>query len=110
MWQKTDEALLVEAAKETTQTLTNTPLLSTSGGLSTGAKAGIGVGAAIVVLVALMIGWLVLRRRRRDRESLDVPPVARELDAGSNIVEAAPGEPRKELYTQVREPVHELPT
>ncbi|KAK7183378.1 hypothetical protein DPSP01_000491 [Paraphaeosphaeria sporulosa] len=120
MWQKTDEAVLAAAAQETStsQTGSNTSTSTASpptsppaaGGLSTGTKAGIGVGVAILALVALMIGWLFLRRRKKHSESLHEVPAPRELDAGrSNVVEAAPGDPPKEIYSQTREPVHEMP-
>ncbi|KAF7541535.1 hypothetical protein G7Z17_g11945 [Cylindrodendrum hubeiense] len=41
-----------------------------SGGLSTGAKAGIGAGVAVAVLVALGLGaWLFIHKRRKQRDT-----------------------------------------
>ena len=92
--------------------------------LSTGAKAGIGVGVAIGVLALLLLGALLLRRRRRNlktdqtpygidtKQELDgtsyatpkvkdvFPPVA-ELDASephSDIMSSQPG-------TRIRDPI-----
>ncbi len=47
-----------------TNTVTNKP----PHGLSTGAKAGIGVGVAIGVLALLVLGALLLRKRRRQKD------------------------------------------
>ncbi|KAI9687182.1 MAG: hypothetical protein M1820_010519 [Bogoriella megaspora] len=51
----------------------------TSGGLSTGAKAGIGVGAAlgfIIILCAVCFGLYIFKKRRRARNIPEMTPVA----------------------------------
>jgi MYXO-CTERM domain-containing protein len=52
-----------------------------SPGLSTGAKAGIGVGVAIGVLALLLLGALLLRRRRR-KPKTDQTPVTDQMPYG----------------------------
>ncbi|KAI9858097.1 MAG: hypothetical protein M1813_007909 [Trichoglossum hirsutum] len=48
---------------------------SPKSGLSTGAKTGIGVGASAgVILSALGIAWIILQRRRGEKESLESAP------------------------------------
>lgn len=46
-----------------------------SGGLSSGAKAGIAIGVIIAVLLIVVIIWLILRRRRQNRRVLGRQPV-----------------------------------
>ncbi|KAF2281454.1 uncharacterized protein EI97DRAFT_29657 [Westerdykella ornata] len=45
-----------------------------TGGLSTGAKAGIGIGLAFCVLLAILIGVLVFRRRKSPQQLPPPPP------------------------------------
>ncbi|KAF2437491.1 hypothetical protein P171DRAFT_492228 [Karstenula rhodostoma CBS 690.94] len=97
LWQSTDEALLSAAMKATTsasdtkktssltgqspsstaQTSSSTsaatggPAPRNRDGLSVGAKAGIGVGIAAVVLIATIVGWFLFLRRKRHGLELD---------------------------------------
>lgn len=65
----TKETPSMTSAASTLPASTNLANQSDRQGLSTGAKAGIGVGAAIGVLSILVVGYLFFRRsRRRNRE------------------------------------------
>ncbi|KAF2843577.1 hypothetical protein M501DRAFT_985680 [Patellaria atrata CBS 101060] len=45
----------------------NTDASTSDDGLSTGAKAGIGVGVAAIVLIALLVAFLVFRQRKKNK-------------------------------------------
>ena len=61
------EAFTIVSATAATVTVTNQP--GKSSGLDTGDKAAIGVGVVgIILLIAcIVLGWLLLRRRRREK-------------------------------------------
>jgi hypothetical protein len=50
-------------------------------GLSSGAKAGIGIGVALVALAAVIIGVLLIRRKRRGAVTSTAPAVAEQGEA-----------------------------
>ncbi|KAH7138476.1 hypothetical protein B0J11DRAFT_16333 [Dendryphion nanum] len=57
-------------ATTSTSTATSTAITNpnSSGGISAGAGAGIGVGGAVVVVGGIVLGWYILRKRRKQRE------------------------------------------
>lgn len=77
---------------------TSTPSAAGSPGLSTGAKAGIGVGAAVLVLAILAAG-IVFYRRRKAKQVQQPPEIAQ-------VVPAAHVEPEKR--TEYRSPLSEM--
>ena len=94
----------------------NSPLTTQSSGLSTGAKAGIGIGIAAVVLIAVatLIIYLFRRRRRRHDNNAQSPPLQQrphhELpisNAGQYPTDYKDRYPI-ETYQQPFHPVHEL--
>lgn len=78
MWQASDSALLARASTmssspKTTVSITpvgSPPATNTSrlsGGLSTGAKIGLGVGIPVAVIALLAMGFLLWKRRQKSR-------------------------------------------
>ena len=101
---------------------------SSSGGLSNGAQAGIGVGVAVVGLVVIaLVVWLIMRRRRGQHGETALPELdgrrheraqldqkskhnfgAGDLDSGSQINEMEGQRDRSELGEGRRHSVHEM--
>ncbi|KAF2139777.1 uncharacterized protein K452DRAFT_320370 [Aplosporella prunicola CBS 121167] len=79
-WNTTWEGVLTPLRK-TTNSSRGSPD-EDHGGLSTGAKAGIGVGAAVGGILLLGAAWLLLRRRKRGpEENLPQQPLPKEAPA-----------------------------
>ncbi|KAJ9145397.1 hypothetical protein NKR23_g5377 [Pleurostoma richardsiae] len=69
-------------------------------GLSTGAKAGIGVGIALGVIILLLVAffcWRRYRKARRAQPTIETPDQPELHDSDIKELEAPPAEPRKEL-------------
>ncbi|KAI4208767.1 MAG: hypothetical protein LQ349_009650, partial [Xanthoria aureola] len=95
----------------TPATSTNAPQQPIAGGLSSGGKAGIGVGVAAVVLSACGILYLIYRRRRRgqqtqpteDEGAVDEPragavgPQETELKEGGKSLDPPPAYPYEKM-------------
>ncbi|KKK15747.1 hypothetical protein AOCH_002805 [Aspergillus ochraceoroseus] len=94
---------LAESSSSNSTTGNSTGPGADSSGLSTGAKAGIGVGVSVagLILIALVV-WIVMLRRRRKNAPQD-SPVEERTSVIKRVVEL-PGRdkdgPAKELYTQ----------
>jgi hypothetical protein len=70
LYKSSDLALVKTGAPTTTVTVTSDP---DSGSLSTGDKVGIGVGivAAVLLFIALVLAWMLLRRRYYSKNAMD---------------------------------------
>ena len=66
---KTPQVPSAASVPSNTSTATHDLQSSGSSGLSTGAKAGLGVGIPVAVIACLALGFLLFRRRRRSGES-----------------------------------------
>ena len=71
----TSSGLLQSTTSGSTATSNVTYISSPSGGLSTGAKVGLGVGIPVAVLAGLALGYLFFRQRNRKQAFSDRGPV-----------------------------------
>jgi hypothetical protein len=101
--QKAPEAVVSSASATASQSATTTPTHATqtssdvvdpspsNGSLSTGAKAGIAIGAVSIILLGAIAAFLILRRRRRSNKTVklsvnaSVPGSNKTLDPQHNV-------------------------
>ncbi|KAH9895346.1 aspartic peptidase domain-containing protein [Xylariomycetidae sp. FL2044] len=99
------EGFKILSTSSTTPSITGRPGKEEVQYLSTGAKAGIGIGVTLAVILGVVAGFLALKRRRRGRASASRPMP--DQSGGFEKPELS-AEPGQNSHDTTGRPIHEL--